>query len=101
MPNHIHLLLTPATQALSKTLQLIKGSTAHAINRAIGKTGKLWQPETYGHIVRSEEQFRHYRRYIVDNPIKAKLSASRYAVGIRAEYHWPSAQHLRNHLERT
>ncbi|MFM2142847.1 MAG: hypothetical protein RLZZ476_1391, partial [Verrucomicrobiota bacterium] len=47
-----------------------------------GRSGPLWQKEPYDHIVRSEAQFQHYRRYIAENPIKAGLEPHEYAVGL-------------------
>ena len=34
---------------------------------------EMWQAETFDHIVRSEAQFEHFRRYIAGNPGKAGL----------------------------
>ncbi|RBP45747.1 hypothetical protein DES53_102129 [Roseimicrobium gellanilyticum] len=49
------------------------------------KAGKLrrasvWQGETYDHIVRSREQFEHYRQYLAANPEKAKLREDEYTL---------------------
>ncbi len=54
MPNHCHALLTlTAGEDLESILGSIKGYTARRINRKVGRTGeKLWQRETYDHIVR-------------------------------------------------
>ncbi len=54
-------------------MQKWKGATARLINRSLGRTGSLWQAETFDHIVRSEAQFGHFRRYIAGNPEKAGL----------------------------
>lgn len=40
----------------------------------------FWQGETYDHIVRSQGQFEHYRRYMEQNPVKARLRAGEYAL---------------------
>ena len=44
------------------------------INQALGRSGTHWQAETFEHIVRSEAQLDHYRRYIAGNPGKAGLT---------------------------
>ncbi|HEX7261698.1 MAG TPA: OB-fold nucleic acid binding domain-containing protein, partial [Luteolibacter sp.] len=49
---------------------LKQGASARAINQNLGRTGSLWQAETFDHIVRSEAQLDHYRRYIAENPCK-------------------------------
>jgi len=79
MPNHLHLLVTPAPDhELSEIVRSWKTFTARQINGLLGRSGAFWQAETYDHIVRSEEQFAHYRRYIVENPVKAKLREGEY-----------------------
>lgn len=81
MPNHFHALVTPlAKWRLGAILQSWKGASARAINAQLGRTGRLWQPEPYDHIVRSEEQLDHYRCYIAENPIKARLREGEYAL---------------------
>jgi len=72
MPNHVHVLLTPKGQhTLDQILHSWKSFTASAINKALGRTGQLWQHETYDHIVRSPEALWSIARYILDNPEKA------------------------------
>ena len=80
MPNHFHALVTPlAGWTLGSVVKGWKGASARAINVKLGRTGQLWQPEPYDHIVRSEEQMEHYRRYVAENPIKARLREGEYA----------------------
>jgi len=52
--------------------------TAVRINRAIGERGKFWQHEPFDHLVRSVEEYEFLRRYIADNPVKAKLREGDY-----------------------
>lgn len=76
MPNHFHALVEPAEGvALGDIVQRWKGGSARAINLARQTSGKLWQPEPFDHIVRSEAQLNHFRRYIALNPAKAGLKA--------------------------
>lgn len=82
MPNHLHALVAPEDQTLGDVLQSWKGGSAFEINRPLGRSGPLWQKEPYDHIVRSEPQFQHYRRYISENPIKAGLQPHEYAIGL-------------------
>jgi REP element-mobilizing transposase RayT len=81
MPNHLHALVAPKDKTLGEVLQNWKGGSAFDINRLLGRGGPFWQKETYDHIVRSETQFRHYRRYIAENPLKARLEPHSYSVG--------------------
>ncbi len=54
-------------------MKLWKGASARKINQITGRVGSLWQAEAFDHIVRSEAQLNHYRRYIAENPSKAGL----------------------------
>ncbi len=81
MPNHLHALVTPnAGQTLGKVVQRWKGASARHINQMTGRSGSLWQAEAFDHIVRSEKQLQHFRRYIAQNPPTAALRES-YILG--------------------
>lgn len=44
MPNHLHLLLTPAPSiTLEKVMNLIKGGTSHEIHRTLQVKRQIWQ----------------------------------------------------------
>ncbi len=69
MPNHVHVLVTPlANHELSDTLHSWKSYTAHEINKALGRSGTVWQKESFDHIIRSPAQMERIRQYIRDNP---------------------------------
>jgi REP element-mobilizing transposase RayT len=81
MPNHVHVLLEPLFEyRLSQIMQGVKGASSRECNRIIGKSGPFWMPESYDHIVRSEKEYRHYIRYIDENPMKAGLEEGTYWV---------------------
>lgn len=72
MPNHVHVLLTPRPGFdLGKILHSWKSFSAHEINKRTGRSGEVWQHETYDHIVRDPESLWHFAKYIVDNPRQA------------------------------
>ncbi len=48
-----------------------KHFTARSINRKLGNRGRFWQQDGFDHLVRSVEQFEHFRRYIANNGIKS------------------------------
>ena len=98
LPNHFHALVTPTSATLGEVVQIWKGGSAFDINQALRRTGTLWQAEPYDHIVRSAAQWRHYRRYIAENPIKAKLHEGEYSVGV-GKVVWASAQSLLEHFK--
>lgn len=85
MPNHVHLLATPAVPVPRMTRSL-KGITAKRANLILGLTGRpFWQEECYDHVVRSECEFEKIRSYIEENPVRAGLAAK------ASEYRWSNA----------
>lgn len=82
MPNHVHLVLEPAIgNTLSDVLQRIKSWSAHQINQRLGRSGALWQRESYDHLVRDDADFVRCCDYVRQNPVRAGLadSAESYA----------------------
>jgi len=55
-----------------------KRYTSRQINRRSGRTGEFWQVDQFDHLIRSPEEFEHYRRYIAENPGKAGLKKGQY-----------------------
>lgn len=87
MPNHVHALVQPLPgHALEEILQSWQSSTAHLANKTLGRTGAFWQPESYDHWVRNETERAHYRRYIEENPVKARLCGQPH------DWPWSSAR---------
>jgi REP element-mobilizing transposase RayT len=79
MPNHVHVVVSPLGQwELTQILHSWKSYTANAINRALGKTGPLWQKESFDHIVRNAYQLDRISQYIRDNPKKVEAASSRF-----------------------
>jgi putative transposase len=79
MPNHVHLLacLLGETEIEAQCFSW-KKFTAGKINKALGRSGRFWQEESFDHLVRSPEQFEYLRRYIAENPMKAGLKVGEY-----------------------
>jgi len=85
MPNHVHLLVIPQIP-VPKLTRRLKGYTARQANRMLGRTGEaFWQPESYDHWVRSEQEWGRIVRYIENNPVVAGLAAG------PEDYPWSSA----------
>jgi REP element-mobilizing transposase RayT len=85
MPNHVHLLVTPAL-ALPKLTKSLKGITSERANTILAMTGScFWQEESYDHVVRNEREFEKIQCYIEENPVRAGL------VREANEYRWSSA----------
>ncbi len=81
MPEHVHLLLTPANDVtLEHAVQLIKGGYSHALGSIVGRTKEIWQRGFTDHRIRDAEDFLHHQNYIHQNPVERKLveTASKY-----------------------
>jgi hypothetical protein len=82
MPNHVHVLVRPVMgHKLSDILSGWKSFTAHEVNKKTGRTGPLWQDESFDHIVRDEHELDKYSRYIAENPASASLKPGTFRLG--------------------
>ena len=57
-------------------MKSIKGISAREANNILGKKGSFWQSESYDHIVRDEDELERIIKYVVMNPVKARLVES-------------------------
>jgi REP-associated tyrosine transposase len=79
MPDHVHLLLQPLRDSqgwpfpLVEILQCLKGATAHRINKLLGRSGPVWEEESFDHVLRSDESLREKAEYIRQNPVRRGL----------------------------
>ncbi len=72
MPDHLHLLLTPAEDIfLERALQLIKGGFSY--RRGKSKRGLVWQESFTNHRIRDEGDYEKHAEYIRMNPVRARL----------------------------
>jgi putative transposase len=84
MPDHFHLLLTPA-ETLEKALQLIKGGFSFRARKELGFGGEIWEHSFHDRRVRDELEYERFREYIHQNPVKRGLAA------VAGEYPYSSA----------
>ena len=74
MPEHVHLLLTPANDAtIERAVQLIKGAYSHELGGIIGRSQEIWQRGFTDHRIRNEMDFMHHRNYIHQNPVERQI----------------------------
>jgi putative transposase len=86
MPEHVHLLLTPANDVtIEHAIQLIKGSYSHALGSVLGRRREIWQRGFTDHRIRDEQDFLHHQNYIHCNPVERKL------INEPCEYRYSSA----------
>ena len=79
MPDHVHLLVSPRRNRdgwpypLVNTLQCLKSVTAHRINKVLGRSGPVWEEESFDHVLRSDESVSEKCEYIRQNPVRKGL----------------------------
>ena len=73
LDDHVHMVINPV-DTLSKIMHSIKSFTAHEINKASNRSGKLWQDENLDRVIRDEKELLEKINYIANNPIKANLA---------------------------
>ncbi len=88
MPDHVHTIFTArrdvdtAAFALPEIMKRIKGASARAINRELGRSGQVWQEESFDHVLRSNESLAQKVEYVWQNPVRKGLAKS------AEEYPW-------------
>lgn len=73
MPDHFHWLIQLQDVTLKTLMRRVKSQSTCRINRARGRTGKLWQQGFHDRALRHEDDVRAVARYIVMNPLRAGL----------------------------
>lgn len=82
MPDHVHLVFTPLADAsdqpygLGEIMRGIKGASARSINKALGRTGPVWEAESYDRVLRKDENIRTVVEYVCRNPVEEGLATS-------------------------
>jgi REP element-mobilizing transposase RayT len=74
MPNHVHVVLSCiAGFDTSQILHSWKGFTSKEINKNIGRSGTLWQQESFDRCVRDSAELDQTIAYVIGNPAAAGL----------------------------
>lgn len=74
MPNHVHVVMKPlGSFELEDVLEQVKRFVSRKVNTTLGRTGVLWEEESYDRIIRDEEHLYRVVQYIGRNPAKAGL----------------------------
>jgi REP element-mobilizing transposase RayT len=82
MPNHVHAVMEPLPgYEVPGIVHSRKSFTAKEVNRLIGRTGQLWQPEPYDHLIRDEDDFQRQVAYVLANPVRAGLKNWKWVGG--------------------
>ena len=84
MPDHLHWLVQLASGDLSRLVAGFKAGSAASINRILQTPGqRRWQTGFHDHALRAEEDLPAIARYVIANPLRARLVTS-----VRAYPHW-------------
>lgn len=80
MPEHVHLIFTPLINearrdvfSLGEIMDAIKGASAHKVNQLLKRSGKVWQTESFDHVLRSSESIDQKIQYVLENPVRRGL----------------------------
>ncbi len=89
MHNHVHLVLNTNIQVHGKVIEdevnesnfiqlkeivkKIKGGSAYAANKILGRTGSFWAPNYYDYMIRDDKELLRILNYVVNNPVKAGM----------------------------
>lgn len=76
MPNHVHLLLTPAPEvSLEKAVQFIRGGFSFRAGKELNFRGEVWQKRFDEHRIQDAADYARHAEYTRMNPVKAGLVA--------------------------
>ena len=91
MPNHLHCLIKIGETPLAKIVKELKRYTAREANQTFRRKGAFWCEDYFDTYMRDAEHELRTRRYIENNPVKAKL------VREASEWPWSSARFRDKH----
>ncbi len=88
MPNHVHLLVTPATEeAMAAAMQDVGRAYVHWFNKRHQRTGTLFEGRFRSCVVETDRYALACTRYIEMNPVRAGI------VNSPADFRWSSYRH--------
>lgn len=85
MPNHYHLIVETPLVCLSAGMHRLNGTYAQRFNRRYERPGHLFGDRFDARLIESERYLRAACRYVVDNPVRARLCKE------RRDWPWSSA----------
>jgi len=86
MPDHLHVLLTPAVDtSLEKVMQMIKGGSSYRIKKELLYQFPVWHAGFHDRWMRDQGEYQARFQYLLRNPVAVRL------VSKPVEYPWGSA----------
>ena len=86
MPNHVHVQFKVGSTPLGKIVRQLKDYTAREANKLLKRRGQFWAEDCWDTYMRDQKHELQTRRYIENNPVKARLTPS------ANEWPWSSAR---------
>ena len=75
MPDHFHAQVTlDQNKSIERAMQLIKGGFSYRARKELSMKGTVWQRGFSEDRVTSREEFFAFRKYIYENPVRARLA---------------------------
>lgn len=87
MDNHIHLIIRPIKESLSKIMQWINSVFAMRFNKLTGRCGHVWKCRFWSSIIEKIDQFMKVYQYIAYNPVRAGLAVCPEEYPYCGDYH--------------
>jgi putative transposase len=93
MPDHIHVLITPAhDHSIERCVQLIKGGFSFAIRKDF--TGEVWQDGYHTHRITDAHDYNNQLLYIANNPTRKNIQDHPHVHLHHAHLLDPTPEHL-------
>lgn len=73
MPDHIHFVAQLRDTTLTKLMHSLKSYTANEINKALGRSGQVWERQYYERGIKDEESLIEVVKYCLKNPVRKGL----------------------------
>lgn len=61
------------TFSFEEIVGAIKGASAHSVNKALKRSGIVWQDESFDHVLRHSDSLEQKIRYVRENPVRKGL----------------------------
>lgn len=81
MPDQVHVIFTPLVNrmameiySLSEIMNAMKVASSHKVNEVLGRRGRLWQRESFDHVVCNSQNLDAKMEYLLENPVRAGLA---------------------------
>jgi REP element-mobilizing transposase RayT len=81
MPDHVHMIFLPLENEQQETFSFeeivgaIKGASSHSINKALKRSGTVWEDESFDHVIRHADSLEQKIDYVRQNPVSRGLDS--------------------------